>query len=180
MTTIDDWNALDKALWNHEAGVVSLDGHLVRRLMSECTELRRKVKELEVTVDAAVDANPFAKVKPSEHSPVSDEMVNKLRGIYRRVLPDKDADLFNGTGVCESRYAVGALSHEAADRMESLLAEVERLRPDAARLDWCDRESGSLDIAYVEYMESWDGVNPPSMRVAIDKAAGEEATWLPK
>jgi len=176
MTTNEDWDVLSKAMWNHESGMVSLDGQVLRRLMNESTELRRTVKELEIKIDAAVDANPFAKVKPSEHSPVADDMVNKLRGIYRTVLPDKDADLFNGTGICESRYADGALSHQAADRMEALLAEVELLRADAARFRWLADQNHWALFEANRPMPGVAAVTPES----IDELAGEEATWLPK
>ena len=55
-----------------------------------------------------------------------------------------------------------------------LIAEVERLRADAARLDWIDRADGpQLDLLV-------DELGRGRSRAEIDRVAGEEATWLAK
>lgn len=46
MTTLEDWEALERACWNHEAGEVRIDGYLLRRLMNEARALRQEVIEM--------------------------------------------------------------------------------------------------------------------------------------
>lgn len=61
--------------------------------------------------------------------------------------------------------------------VEELIAEIERLRADAARLDWL---CGGGMLQYAGYMTCKG--NGQSPRDAIDAAAeeAEEATWLAK
>lgn len=58
----------------------------------------------------------------------------------------------------------------AVRMMEDMIAEVERLRADAARWDWAQANLSSL---------TWED-NGYSAREYVDYLAGEEATWLPK
>jgi len=87
-----------------------------------------KIARLEKQLALAIEANPFANTRPSTTASTGISLVDRLRGIYRMQITDGYGPI-DGKDYVEQRYAVGKLSHEAADALEESMA-------DTARLDW--------------------------------------------
>ena len=136
----------------------------VIRLKAELAEVRAEIKTLE-------DANPFRNTKPSNHEPTGNDIIDRLRGIYRTPINDGAGPL-NGKDYYERRFAVGKLSHQAADEIESLRASLAEARADSERINWLD--NGGL-TAFVGYMACKAGTD--SFRDAIDEARKDQEEW---
>lgn len=146
-----------------------------------------EVEMLKAELELAVASHPFRNATPTDHPATGDDLVDRLRGIYRTKINDGAGPL-NGLDYFERRFGVGAVSHEAADRIEALMAEVDRLRarvaelePEAARWEWYAVLAGTPgEAALQRRLRLRADAETMHIRAAIDKAAREagEATWL--
>jgi hypothetical protein len=92
--------------------------------------------------------------------PMSDERLEEIR---EAVAKQRRFMEWNCRGIYITKT-------HSVTHIEELIAEVERLKADAARLDWIDRSSVIL------CQRAGDG----PVRNDIDELAGKEATWLTK
>lgn len=112
----------------------------VIRLKAELAEVRAEIKTLE-------DAHPFRNYKPSNHEATGNDIVDRLRGIYRTPINDGAGPL-NGKDHYERRFAVGELSHHAADHIENLKRGLIEANKDTERLEWIDANQEMFDEAW--------------------------------
>lgn len=124
--------------------------------IAEIDRLRSEVKTLE-------DAHPFRNYKPSNHEATGNDIVDRLRGIYRTPINDGAGPL-NGKDHYERRFAVGELSHHAADHIENLKRGLIEANKDTERLEWLDRASPD------ELDRLVDNIGMGRTRLEIDRA----------
>lgn len=136
----------------------------IEDLLAEIDRLRAEVKTLE-------DAHPFRNAKPSNHEATGNDLIDRLRGIYRTPINDGAGPL-DGKDHYERRFAVGELSHHAADHIENLIRGLAEAHKDTERLDWL--ANGGL-IAFVGFMTCKGGNLP--FREAIDAARAEQEAY---
>lgn len=150
---------------------VRIDADALLEIAETTRDAAAEIDRLKAGLDQAVKAHPFHGCALPEAEYTGDDMVDRLRGIYRQKINDGDG-LLNGKDYWESRFAVGALSLDAADRIESLKAELAEARKDSARLDYVDKSYSLVKAAYDLMYGNL------SFRAALDAVAAEEATWL--
>ena len=100
------------------------------------------------------------------HKPTGDSLIDRLRGIY--TIPGAEtAGPLEGQFVYTRRFGVGAINHEAADRIEQLKIYAARLAADKERLDWIDMSPMSPEAIVRRWLEHGVGY---TVRRAIDDA----------